>query len=86
MLVPNIDRIVICATGMVYSSGSGPVHGVSIREGHTKVHVDHVEKQYIKLDIPVSVPDAEIYQLNEARNTFIQWPKKAIVMSKVQFV
>ena len=59
-----------CAKGMVHSVGSGLCHSVPAKENYVKVLVDQVKSYFAKYPFPV--PNDEMGELGEARNSFIQ--------------
>ena len=70
-----------CAKVMVHSLGSGLCHSVPVKENHVKVLIDQVKSYFA--NYPVPVPNEEMRELGEARNSFIQWPCNAIVLTEV---
>ena len=70
-----------CAKAMVHSIGSGVCHSVPVKENHVKVLVDQVKSYFANYPLPV--PNEEMRELGEARNSFIQWPRNAIVLTEV---
>lgn len=70
-----------CARGVVHPKGDGVVHSVPLLKGHVKVQVDKVEQKYYDFHLPV--PTSELQTLQDAINSFIQWPRRALVLSTV---
>ena len=76
---PN-DHPFEVAKGMAYRSNEGELlHHVPIEPGNAKVSVDYVPPytETIKLPYP---PNEHITTLHEARGTFIQWPKRDVLL------
>ncbi|KAJ9560349.1 hypothetical protein OSB04_005509 [Centaurea solstitialis] len=80
LIVVDGDNKVPCAKGMVHSIGEGLCHCVPVKADYVKVHVDQVVKDFEKYPLPV--PNEEMTKLGQARTTFIQWPRDAIVFTK----
>jgi hypothetical protein len=74
------DKLLEVATGMAYPSNEGDlIHGVPMARRNAKVTVDSVYDtcKNIKLKFP---PNDEITKLGQAEGTFIQWPKRDVVL------
>ncbi|KAJ9548635.1 hypothetical protein OSB04_021178 [Centaurea solstitialis] len=70
-----------CAKGMVHPMGDGLCHSSPIKANYMKVQVDQVKNYFAYYPLPV--PNEEMTQLGQARNSFIQWPRDAIVLTRV---
>ena len=74
------DVPIEAAAGMAYPCKEGDIlHGVMMERGNTKVTVDRVHDTFSCVPLPFS-PNDEVTMLGHAVGTFIQWPKKDIVL------
>ncbi|KAJ9536558.1 hypothetical protein OSB04_un000257 [Centaurea solstitialis] len=80
LIVVDGDNKVPCAKGMVHSIGEGLCHCIPVKADYVKVHVDQVVTDFEMYPLPV--PNEEMTKLGQARTTFIQWPRDAIVFTK----
>ena len=74
------DVPVQAASGMAYPCNEGDIqHGTPMEQGNTKVTVDNVHDLFKSIPLPFP-PNDEVTMLGHAVGTFIQWPKKDIVL------
>ena len=74
------DILLDAAHGVAHpSEPASTLHCVPLRPNFVKVMVDYVVDGFKLLPVPVPVPD-EITILQESVGTFIQWPKKDVVL------
>ena len=74
------DVPVQAASGMAYPCNEGDIlHGTPMERGNTKVNIDNVHDLFKSIPLPFS-PNDEVTLLGHAIGTFIQWPKKDIVL------
>ncbi|KAJ9539146.1 hypothetical protein OSB04_031879 [Centaurea solstitialis] len=78
LLVVDGDYKFPCAKGMLHSIGDGLCHPVPMKENYVKVHVDQVNKIFANFLLPML--KEEMKELGDARNSFIQGPRKAIFL------
>lgn len=82
-MLPYGDLDQICATGMVLPYGNGLIHSVPLRKNHLKVLVHEIKKDFANFRLPVPITANEVINLEDAVDTSIQWPRVAIVLTKV---
>ena len=71
---------VIVARGLVIPN-QPVVHNAPVQDGFACVQVDYVEAKWNEVTLPI--PAQDMFILDDARQSFIQWPKNQIILDKV---
>ena len=66
----------------VFASHAGTVlHGVPLASGYARVQVDSINPTFTGCPLPSAQEGDEMQTIGDAVSSFIQWPKKDIVLT-----
>jgi hypothetical protein len=77
---------VVVARGQAYPPKDVvTVHGIERQDDHTKVQVDFVFDNFLEFPLPIPIAGGDMFNLGEAKNSFVLWPKSGIQLAEVHF-
>ena len=80
----NCDLVMYLGTTMTLAKGivHPPAADVQLRPDHLRVFIDKIVTDWAaKIPLPVREDDKTV--LDDARHSFVQWPKNQIILHKV---
>lgn len=76
------SKPLIVAKGMVHPAAD-KVHNEQLLPGHAAVQIDNVVEGWEHVPLPVQRPENGMLYVEDARLSFVQWPKNQIILDQV---
>ena len=72
----------IVAKGMVHPAAD-EVHNEHLLPGHAAIQIDNVVEGWERVPLPVQIIENGMLCVDDARLSFVQWPKNQIILDQV---